>query len=46
MSGTWPGCLQLMVSLRHDATTGPEVNAYRIDRAGEVTVEELRIVDG
>jgi proteasome lid subunit RPN8/RPN11 len=46
MSATWPDCLQLMVSLRHDGTTGPEVNAYRIDREGNVAVEDLQIVDG
>jgi len=45
MSATWPDCLQLMVSLRHDDTTGPEVNAYRIDRDGNVVVEDLHIVD-
>lgn len=43
MSATWPDCLQLMVTLRHDATTGPEINAYRIDAAGNVAVEDLRI---
>ena len=37
MSATWPDCLQLMVSLRQDDTAGPEVYAYRIDRAGAVT---------
>lgn len=46
MRHTWPGCVQLMVSLRHDATSGPEVNAYRIDREGEVSVEDLRLVEG
>jgi [CysO sulfur-carrier protein]-S-L-cysteine hydrolase len=46
MRQTWPDCLQLMVSLRHDATSGPEINAYRIDREGEVSVEDLRIVEG
>jgi proteasome lid subunit RPN8/RPN11 len=46
MRNTWPGCVQLMVSLRHDATAGPEINAYRIDREGEVSVEDLRIVEG
>ncbi len=45
MRATWPGCLQLMVTLRHDATTGPELHAYRIDQAGAVTEEELEIVD-
>jgi proteasome lid subunit RPN8/RPN11 len=45
MRGTWPDCLQLMVGLAHDATSGPEVKAYRIDRAGEVTGEEVRVVD-
>jgi proteasome lid subunit RPN8/RPN11 len=45
MSATWPDCLQLMVSLRHEATSGPEVNAYRIDRDGNVTTENLQIVD-
>jgi proteasome lid subunit RPN8/RPN11 len=46
MSATWPDCLQLMISLRNDATSGPEVNAYRIGRDGTVTVEDLQIVDG
>ncbi len=46
MSATWPDCLQLMISLRHDATTGPEVKAYRIDRNGVVSVEDLALVDG
>ena len=45
MSATWPGCLQLMVSVRHDATTGPEVNAYRIDVDGAVRTEDLAIVE-
>ena len=45
MSATWPDCLQLMVSVRHDATTGPEVNAYRIDRDGVVQTEDLAIVE-
>lgn len=45
MRATWPGCLQLMVTLRHDATTGPEINAYRIDQTGAVTEEELELVD-
>jgi hypothetical protein len=35
-----------MVSLRHDSTSGPEINAYRIDREGAVTVEDLRIGEG
>ena len=35
-----------MISLRHDATAGPEINAYRIDSRGGVTPEDLRIVDG
>jgi proteasome lid subunit RPN8/RPN11 len=43
MSATWPGCLQLMITLRHDATTGPEINAYRIDVSGNVTTEDLTI---
>jgi proteasome lid subunit RPN8/RPN11 len=46
MSATWPDCLQLMVSLRHEATSGPEINAYRIDSRGEVRVEDLRLVEG
>jgi proteasome lid subunit RPN8/RPN11 len=45
MSATWPDCAQLMISLRHDATSGPEINAYRIDSRGGVRVEDLRIVD-
>ncbi|HEX2516580.1 MAG TPA: M67 family metallopeptidase [Chloroflexota bacterium] len=45
MSATWPDCLQLMVSLRQDDTAGPEVYAYRIDRAGAVTPEDLRLVE-
>ncbi|MGH2354595.1 MAG: Mov34/MPN/PAD-1 family protein [Chloroflexota bacterium] len=45
MSATWPDCLQLMISLRDDATSGPEIHAYRIDTAGAVTTEDLRIVD-
>jgi proteasome lid subunit RPN8/RPN11 len=45
MSATWPDCAQLMISLRHDAASGPEINAYRIDGRGEVTVEDLRIVE-
>jgi proteasome lid subunit RPN8/RPN11 len=45
MSATWPDCAQLMISLRHDATSGPEINAYRIDRRGEVSVEDLRVVE-
>ena len=46
MKETWPHCLQLMVSLQHDATTGPEINAYRIDHLGRVTVEDLNVVGG
>jgi proteasome lid subunit RPN8/RPN11 len=45
MRNAWPGCVQLMVSLRNDATAGPEVYAYRIDEAGEVTSEPLVIAD-
>lgn len=45
MRHTWPGSLQLMVSLRHGATTDPEVNAYRIDEAGNVTQVPLSIED-
>ena len=45
MSGTWPGALQLMVSLRQDPEPGPEVNAYRIDSAGAITTEALEIVE-
>ena len=42
MSQTWPDSLQLMVTL---ATTPPEVNAYRIDSAGNVTREALTLLD-
>ena len=44
MSATWPDTLQLMVSLRHGPDK-PEINAYRIDHQGNVTQEELLIVD-
>ena len=40
----WPGTLQLMVSLRHDSSTGPELHAYRIE-GDTVHVEDLQIVD-
>jgi proteasome lid subunit RPN8/RPN11 len=42
MSQTWPGILQLMVSLRHGPLQ-PELNAYRIDEQGEVTEVALRV---
>jgi proteasome lid subunit RPN8/RPN11 len=44
MSATWPDCLQLMIGLRNDATSGPEINAYRIDATGAVANEQLIIV--
>jgi proteasome lid subunit RPN8/RPN11 len=46
MKETWPHCLQLMISLRDDATTGPEIKAYRIDERGQVTVEDVTVVGG
>ena len=46
MSATWPDCLQLMITLRNDDTSGPDINAYRIDSAGNVTEEELQVVEG
>jgi proteasome lid subunit RPN8/RPN11 len=45
MSATWPDCVQLMISLRHDAASGPEINAYRIDSRGGVAAEDLRVVE-
>jgi len=42
MSATWPDCLQLMVTLTTDP---PEVNAYRIDPRGDVTREDLTLLD-
>ena len=42
MKATWPGVLQLMVSL---ATDPPDIKAYRIDRDGNVTREELTLLD-
>jgi proteasome lid subunit RPN8/RPN11 len=42
MSQTWPGTLQLMVTL---ATDPPQINAYRIDPAGNVTHEALTLLD-
>jgi proteasome lid subunit RPN8/RPN11 len=41
----WPGALQLMVSLRDDRTTGPEIHAYRIEN-DVVRQEALTIVEG
>jgi proteasome lid subunit RPN8/RPN11 len=40
----WPGALQLMVSLRDDRTTGPEIHAYRIEN-DVVRQEALTIVE-
>ena len=40
----WPGALQLMVSLRADETSGPELHAYRIE-ADVVREEDLHIVE-
>lgn len=40
----WPGTLQLMVSLRFDGSTGPELHAYRIE-GDTIHVEPLQIVD-
>ena len=42
MSQTWPGALQLMVSL---ATDPAPLNAYRIDSDGNVTPEALTLLD-
>ena len=42
MSQTWPGVLQLMVTL---ATDPPQINAYRIDPDGSVTSEPLTLLD-
>ena len=42
MSQTWPGALQLMVTL---ATDPPQVKAYRIDTDGNVTPEALTLLD-
>ena len=42
MSQTWPGVLQLLVSLASDP---PDIKAYRIDQAGNVTPEALSLLD-
>ena len=42
MSQTWPGVLQLMVTL---ATDPPEINAYRIDQDEGVTPEPVTLLD-
>lgn len=44
MSATWPGSLQLMVSLRHGPDQ-PELHAYRIAEDGSVREETLTLID-